>query len=211
MQVSCTTDERWKLQVRRNQKYENFGRFYGPPPLNIKISKNRFAGLKMVPLGTFFQKISFLAFNDSERPQWTEKIWLKVWNFGGFLGKKGPKNGNFEKSLVRPQDGPRSIQNGRLRWNGARRWQRMAQEAFQISRRWPNMAARRPQDCPRWPKRGAREAQDGPKMGLRLPKVAPRWAQDGPRWPQTGSKSTTWGQDGRDKAQTVEKDNCAKT
>ena len=110
MQVSCTTDERWKLQVRRNQKYENFGKFYGPlPPLNIKISKNCFAGLKMVPLGTFFQKISFLAFNDSERLQWTEKIWLKVWNFGGFLGQKGPKNGNFERSLVRPQSGHISI------------------------------------------------------------------------------------------------------
>jgi len=109
MQVSCTTDERWKLQVRPNHKYENFGKFYGPPPLNIKISKNCFAGLKMAPLGTFSQKISFLAFNDSERPQWTEKIWLKVWNFGGFLGKKGPKNGNFEKSLVRPQDSHISI------------------------------------------------------------------------------------------------------
>ena len=91
-------------------KIRKFWKILRPcPPLNIKISKNRFAGLKRVPLGTFFQKISFLAFNDSERPQWTEKIWLKVWNFGGFLGQKGPKNGNFEKSLVRPQGGHISI------------------------------------------------------------------------------------------------------
>ena len=63
------------------------------------------------------------------------------------------------------QDGPRCVQDGRWKWNVARRWQKMAQEALQMRRRWPNVVPRCAQDGPRRPygrlKLGPREARDG--------------------------------------------------